>query len=216
MLLNEEIRRGLIEVLGQTNFSIEGESYGLHSAVDSLSRLKPDERNEVFKHGTFLAKTDPKLAFHFFVTSPDLLKEIEVNQLPLWVIKRIELYDKGGKDAGSKVLCNNGLEFKKVENILRLYEYALGDGLIVCEGNDAYTDTLSIFLPSSINISENDNFNLKAYKAIISHKYGQVKYGTFRLNLNDIKNDVQRLKKSYGTDVKKGVSDFENFFNLFP
>ena len=216
MLLNEEIRRGLIDVLGQTNFSIEGESYGLHSAVDSLSRLKPDERNEVFKHGTFLAKTDPKLAFHFFVTSPELLKEIEVDQLPLWVIKRIELYDKGGKDAGSKVLCNNGLEFKKVENILRLYEYALGDGLIVCEGNDAYTDTLSIFLPSSINISENDNFNLKAYKAIISHKYGQVKYGTFRLNLNDIKNDVQRLKKSYGTDVKKGVSDFENFFNLFP
>ncbi len=216
MFSKEEIRRGLIEVLGQTNFAIEGESYGLYSAVDSLSKLEPDERKEVFKHGTFLAKTDTKLAFHFFLTSPDLLKEIEINQLPLWVSKRIELYDKGGKDAGSKVLYNNGLEFKKVENILRLYEYALGDGLIVCEGNDAYTDTLSIFLPSSINISENDNLNLKAYKAIISHKYGQVKYGTFRLNLNDIKDSVQRLKKRYGADIKKGISDFENFFNLFP
>lgn len=66
MFSKEEIRRGLIEVLGQTNFAIEGESYGLYSAVDSLSKLEPDERKEVFKHGTFLAKTDSKLAFRFF------------------------------------------------------------------------------------------------------------------------------------------------------
>lgn len=216
MFSNEEIRKGLIEVLGRTNFSIEGESYGLHSAVDSLLRLKPDERNEVFKHGTFLAKTDPKIAFHFFLTSPELLKEVEVNQLPLWVSKRIELYDKVGDDVCGKVLYNNGLEFKKVENILKLYEHALGNGLTVCEAEETYTDTLNIFLPSVINISDDDNLNLKAYKAVIAHKYGQVKYGTFRLRLDDIKKDAHRLKKRYSADVKKGVSDFENFFNLFP
>ncbi len=216
MFSKEEIRRGLIEVLGQTNFAIKGESYGLHSAVDSLLRLEPDERNEVFKHGTFLAKTDPKLAFHFFLTSPELLKEIEINQLPLWVSKRIELYDKGGDDVGGKVLYNNGLEFKKVEGVLKLYEHALGNGLMVCEGDETYTDTLNIFLPSLINISDDDNLNLKAYKAVIAHKYGQVRYGTFRLKLVDIKKGAHRLKKRYGADVKEGVSDFENFFNLFP
>ncbi|MBI5043489.1 MAG: hypothetical protein HZC10_06615 [Nitrospirae bacterium] len=215
-MIKEEIRESLLHALGQTNFSINGEDYSLYSAVESLSKLEQKERGEVLKHGNLLAKTDTGLAFHFFLTAPELLKEIEISQLPFWVNKRIEHYDKGTKDAGSRILFNSGLEFKKVEGILKLYEHALGNGLVVCEGEETYTDTLNIFLPSSINISDDDNLNLKAYKAIIAHKYGQVKYGTFRFSLDEIKKDLQRLKKRYDSDIKKGLSDFENFFNLFP
>ncbi len=215
-MIKEEIRESLLQALGQTNFSINGEDYSLYSAVESLSKLEQKERGEVLKHGNLLAKTDTGLAFHFFLTAPELLKEIEVNQLPLWVEKRIELYDKGRKDVWSGALSDNGLEFRKVEGILKLYEHALGNGLVVCEGEETYTDTLNIFLPSSINISDDDNLNLKAYKAIIAHKYGQVKYGTFRFSLDKIKKDLQRLKKRYDSDIKKGLSDFENFFHLFP
>ncbi len=225
MAFKEDIRSELIQILGRTNFSLQGESYGLHTLIEPLSRLDTGERDEILKHGRLLAKTDSDLAFHFFLTAPDVLKEISIEDLPVWINKEIEFYDISGEsgrplrlDSAERIreLSSPGLEFKKVYRILRLYEKALGDGLILQEGKEAYTDTLTIFLPSKIRISDEEDTNLKAYKVIIAHKYGQVKYGTFRLRLEEIKKGVQGLKRKYKIEAKDKLSDFENFFNLFP
>lgn len=235
MAFKEDIRSELIQILGRTNFSLQGESYGLHTIIEPLSRLDTGERDEILKHGRLLAKTDSDLAFHFFLTAPDVLKEISIESLPVWINKEIEFYDISGEsgrplrlDSAERIreLSSPGLEFKKVDRILRLYEKALGDGLILQEGKEAYTDTLTIFLPSKIRISDEEDTNLKAYKVIIAHKYGQVKYGTFRLRLEEIKNNPPASPFSKGGQrgilkwgeqgFKEGLSDFENFFNLFP
>ncbi|MBI3353393.1 MAG: VWA domain-containing protein [Nitrospirae bacterium] len=225
MAFKEDIRSELIQILGRTNFSLQGESYGLHTLIEPLLKLDTGERDEILKHGRLLAKTDSDLAFHFFLTAPDVLKEISIEDLPVWINKEIEFYDISGESDGHlrvdsaeriRKLSSPGLEFKKVEGILRLYEKALGDGLMLQEGKEAYTDTLTIFLPSNIKISDEEDTNLKAYKVIIAHKYGQVRYGTFRLRLDDIKKGAQGLKRKYKIEAKDKLSDFENFFNLFP
>lgn len=225
MAFKEDIRSELIQILGKTNFSLQGENYGLHTLIEPLLKLNTGERDEILKHGRFLAKTDSDLAFHFFLTAPDVLKGISIDDLPVWINKEIEFYDISGESDGYlrvgsaeriRELSSPGLEFKKVEGILRLYEKALGDGLILQEGREIYTDTLTIFLPSNIKLSDKEDINLKAYKVIIAHKYGQVRYGTFRLRLDDIKKGVQELKRKYKIEAKDELSDFENFFNLFP
>ena len=66
MAFKEDIRSELIQILGRTNFSLQGESYGLHTIIEPLSRLDTGERDEILKHGRLLAKTDSDLAFHFF------------------------------------------------------------------------------------------------------------------------------------------------------
>lgn len=225
MAFKENIRSELIEILGKTNFSLQGESYGLHTLIEPLLKLNIGERDEILKHGRLLAKTDSDLAFHFFLTAPDVLREISIDDLSVWINKEIEFYDISG-EAGRPLRLNSverirelsspGLEFKKVEGILRLYEMALGDGLVLHEGREIYTDTLTIFLPSNIKLSDKEDINLKAYKVIIAHKYGQVRYGTFRLRLDDIKKGVQELKRKYKIEAKDKLSDFENFFNLCP
>lgn len=236
----EEVREELVKILGQLSFGEDvivqrytGTHYarGTHSideATPGLTTLGEDVLKEVYKLGKRLAKRDPEMAFYFFKTAPEAIKHFSFEDMKKWVERGIELYESYGVVPArnffkgiTRELIDEirtvGLRFEDVENILKIYVNGLSAGrLQIVGGNETYTDTKRIYLPSIIDVFPDNDDNFRVYKVIAAHKYAQMRYRSLEPVLRKISDVVEELQNKYGKTLVDGVGDLENFFNLFP
>lgn len=235
-----EVRAELVKILGQISFGEDvivqrytGTHYarGTHSideATPGLTTLRKKDLNGVYKLGKRLAKRDPEMAFHYFKTAPDAIKHFSYEDMEKWVERGIELYEGYGVVPArnffkgiTRELINEirtvGLQLEDVSNILNIYVNALSGGrLKILGGEETYTDTRTIFLPTMVNEYVSNEANFRVYKLITAHKYAQLRYRSLDLVLDRISDTRDKLQEEYGKVPPEGVSDFEKFFNLFP
>jgi nitric oxide reductase NorD protein len=236
----EEVREELVKILGQLSFGEDvivqrytGTHYarGTHSideATPGLTTLREDVLRKVYSLGRRLAKRDPEMAFYYFKTAPDAIKHFSFEDMQKWVEKGIELYEsygvvparnffKGITRELIEEIRTVGLRLEEVENILTIYVNALSAGrLKILGSNETYSDTRTIYLPAVLNEFPDKESNFKLYKVIAAHKYAQMRYRSLELVLAKIPEIVEKLQEKYGKTLAEGVSDLENFFNLFP
>jgi nitric oxide reductase NorD protein len=236
----EEVREELVKILGQLSFGEDvivqrytGTHYakGTHSideATPGLTTLGEDVLQDVYELGKRLAKRDPEMAFYYFKTAPEAIKHFSFEDMRKWVEKGIELYESYGVVPArnffkgiTRELIDEirtvGLRLESVENILKIYVNGLSAGRLQIVGSEeTYSDTRRIYLPSMVNEFPDKENNFKVYKVIAAHKYAQMRYRSLEPVLRKVPDVVEELQDKYGKTMTEGVSDLENFFNLFP
>jgi nitric oxide reductase NorD protein len=203
------------------------EEAGLDKVLDGLSK---DMSQTILDHATTLANVQPELAFHFLLKFPELLQRIRVEDLDRWVSVALDIYDSRGLDPAREFVLaldrhplfirhwGKGVSFQDVYGILLNYLRALGREEIALEGaNRHYTDISTIYLPDRVSLYPDRTPNFLLYKVMVTHKFGQIKLGTFHFNFSETGELEQSLRKRFGQAVPPNLpSDLSRFFHLFP
>ena len=126
----------------------------------------------------------------------DILEHVAVEDLGQWVTLALDLYDLQGLNSAREFILainshplfirnwGKGVAFHDVHSILLNYLHALGREEITLEGSCAhYTDVTTIYLPDRIAFHPERNPNFLIYKTMVTHKYAQLKLGTYRMDL---------------------------------
>ncbi len=236
----DEVRSNLFRILKQSSFGedvLEARFTGFHyarglqsidEAVPGLMELEPEVLNEIYKQGERLAERDREMAFYFFKTVPDAVKNFSVEDIKRWVDMGLELADtygivparnffKGITRETIEKIHSKGLDYESVARVLETYVTALsGDALKIQPESITYTDTRTVFLPHEISDFEDNDLNFKLYKVIAAHKYGQMRYRSLDLRLNRIQDLVDELSSKYSRWPSPDKEGLENFISLFP
>jgi nitric oxide reductase NorD protein len=197
------------------------EALGLGKVLDGLEE---EMRRNLLEHGRTLA------TFHFLLKFPHLLERIKVEDLGRWVSLALDLYDSQGLNSAREFVLGmdshplfirhwgKGVSFHDVYGILLNYLHGLGRGEVALEGGDAhYTDVATIYLPERIALYPDRGPNFLLYKVMVTHKFAQLKLGTYRLDLNKAGTLEKALKERYGQPVSPNIpSDLSRFLHLFP
>jgi nitric oxide reductase NorD protein len=203
------------------------EELGLDKVLDGLHE---DMRGTLLAHARTLANVQPELALHFLLKFPELLKRIKTKDLDRWVSVALDIYDSKGLDPAREFVTGldrhplflrywgKGVSLQEVQGILLNYLHALGRDEITLEGATRhYTDISTIYLPERISIYPDRDPNFLMYKAMVTHKFAQIKLGTFHFNFSETKELEASLKERYGMDVPSDPdSDLSRFIHLFP
>lgn len=152
------------------------------------------------------------LAIQYFKSAPQILGRLTVNDLEAWVQKGLgvveEEREKGaayfslqtGSSRDAVETLVKGLELRDIYSVLTKYVGALTDKKIYIRSSAVFyrnlpglsrfftvTDGVRIFLPSMINVFEDEDMNFKTYKCSLSHEMAHILFGTFEVNFLELK-----------------------------
>ncbi len=190
-----------------------------------LDGLPAETGDLIFRNAVLLANINPELAFHFLLKHRELLRLIDPEEIDLWREVVLDLFDsKGVNPARDFILELNthpdfnrywgdGVSFPEVLGVLSNYLHGLGEEDLNLEmGTVHYTDTVKVYLPERISLLSTREDNFLLYKLMVTHKYAQVKLGTYRLNTHARK----KAGIIYHTeDDASPSSDLIEFLNRF-
>jgi nitric oxide reductase NorD protein len=203
------------------------EALGLGKVLDGLEE---EMRSNILKHARTLARVQPELAFHFLLKFQHLLKRIKLEDLGRWVSLALDLYDSQGLNSAREFVLGmdshplfirhwgKGVSFHDVHGILLNYLHGLGRKEVALEGGAShYTDVATIYVPERIALYPDRGPNFLLYKVMVTHKFAQLKLGTYRLDLSKAGALENALKERYGQRVSPNIpSDLSRFLYLFP
>ena len=142
-----------------------------------------------------LASTQVELAHQFINNVIRVLDVMDRQTIEEWAEYTLDVYDTSGLHPAMEVIRNVeqyvelsrvravGCVFSEVRSVLDTFVHGLsGRELKIEQGEYAYTDSETIYLPRVVSLleSKEDNFNL--YKAMVTMLWAQTRYGTFRDN----------------------------------
>ncbi len=151
------------------------------------------------------------LAVQYFKSAPQILSRLSIHDLQEWVEKGLETVnsqtDKGAsffslQTGASRMAVDGlvrGLELKDIHKVLRSYAESIrGTGVMIRSSSLFYknlpglsrffsvTDGTRIFLPSRIEVFDDDDLNFKTYKWILTHELAHLLFGTFDIDPKEI------------------------------
>ena len=203
------------------------EQLGLDRVLDGFSR---EMRSTALDHARTLANVQPELAFHFLLKFPQLLQSIRVEDLGKWVSIALDIYDSKGLEPSRDFVLGldshpafqrhwgRGVAFQDVYGVLLHYLHALGrDDISLEVGMTHYTDIKTIYVPDRVFLHSDKRLNFSLYKIMVSHKFAQIRLGTYFLDMNKLKGLQLQLKEQYHQAIPPNLpSDLAHFLHLFP
>jgi nitric oxide reductase NorD protein len=203
------------------------EALGLGTVLDGLEE---EMRRSILEHARTLARVQPELAFHFLLKFQHILKRIKLKDLGRWVSLALDLYDSQGLNSAREFVLGmdshplfirhwgKGISFYDVYGVLLNYLHGLGREEVALEGGSVhYTDLATIYVPERIALYPGRIPNFLLYKVMVTHKFAQLKLGTYRLDLKKAGALEKALKERYGQTVSPNIpSDLSRFLHLFP
>ena len=160
-----------------------------------------------------ISATNEELAFQFTLNSIKALEAMDQHMVEAWAMTATDNYDRKGLTPAMSVIRNldnyvhtahiNACGAVLDEEISVLLPFAQGLSgrklkITEADGNHAYTDTETIFLPAIIALLEESKDNFLIYKATVAFLWAQIQFGTFRLPFDEIldcENPELQLKK---------------------
>ena len=143
-----------------------------------------------------IAATNEELAFQFTLNSISALESMDQHMVEAWAMTATDNYDRKGLAPAMSVIrdldnyihtahvnaCGAVLD-EEVPVLLPFVQGLSGRKLKIAEaeGNVAYTDTETIFLPAITALLEESKDNFLIYKATAAFLWAQIQFGTFRL-----------------------------------
>lgn len=203
------------------------EQLGVDRVLDGLTE---DTRHTILSHARTLANVQPELAFHFLLKFRRLLQSIRLEDLGRWVSLALDIYDSHGLEPSRDFVLGldrhpvfqqnwgMGLAFPEVYGVLLHYLHALGREDISLEsGRVHYTDIQTIYVPERVFFHSDKRLNFSLYKIMVTHKWAQIKMGTYFLDMSRLEELRQTLKEQYDRPLPPNLpSDLACFLHLFP
>lgn len=156
-----------------------------------LDEITEEKAERVISHIRPVAAVCPELVICFlrkFRENPNLLNNCFLGG---WIEAVLDIYDKNGlvqarhavlhpKTQDVNCLLNHGIQLKDIIHVLQIYIDGLGGSDIkLAEGDTNYTDAAFIYLPPAVSYFSNQRANFLLYKLMATHKWVQIRLGTF-------------------------------------
>ncbi len=137
--------------------------------------------------------SNTELGYHFISLVPAALRRMTHDDVEAWVVAALDVYDRQGLFPATTALTDvDAFEAERAghERAVRLDEESLflqrylrglsGRGLAVAAGDDAHTDTETVFLPRRLSWLSRRDDNRLLYKAMATQLWAMNRFGTFR------------------------------------
>jgi nitric oxide reductase NorD protein len=164
----------------------------------ALAEHPRSQQDFVLRCAGMVARTSSGMAFNFVAHVCSALRVMDETGVEAWLMSCMDIYDTRGlhpavaafKDvetfAREYKARRSGLPLDEVINILEAFAHGLnGRRLKVEVGEHTYTDTETLFLPASVNLSSDRDENFQLYKAMVVHQWAQTWAGTWRLDVGE-------------------------------
>ncbi len=154
------------------------------------------------------SKTNPELAYQFAALSADAVAALGLAGAERWLLAAMEVYDRDGLYRASAALkdlegyasgareTSYGVAFEEVAGLLSLFITGLsGRRLRLAAGEQASTDTETLYLPARITLLPTRAENFRVYKLMAALLWGQTRYGTYNLDRADYPQEGSALER---------------------
>jgi nitric oxide reductase NorD protein len=188
--LDAEVIQGRLEAMV---FMVLSVRRSLASSARALSWFPGGRVELILGQIEQVARTSVELAYHLCTQAPEVLRHIPDVDVHDWVIELLEVYDRSGTQGGIRTMQavagyaeglarNRGCQrLDQTRVVLDSFVAGLaGRRLKLAEGEAAYTDTETLFVPESLAWLPVREGNFRLYKALIAHLWAQTWFGTWR------------------------------------
>ncbi len=162
----------------------------------ALAEFPRAQQDFVLRCVGMVARTSAGMAFNFVSHVCNALRLMDEAGVEAWLMACMDVYDTRGLHPAVTAFrdvetfaCEyrarrSGLALDEVVNVLEAFAHGLnGRRLKVEAGEHLYTDTETLFLPASVNLSRDRDENFQLYKAMVVHQWAQTWYGTWRVDV---------------------------------
>ena len=203
------------------------EEMGLGKVLDGYPE---EERQSILHHTEILSSVRPELAFHFLRNFPSLLQHLPPEELGKWIGMALDVYDQGGLNPAIDFVLEmerhplfrahwgKGVSLQDVHGVLLHYLRGLGKEEIgLQEARSLYTDFNTIYVPARARLFQERELNFLLYKVMVTHKWAQIRLGSFFLEGRTLTRLEKRLRDRYQKPLPpNGGAGLSRFFDLFP
>lgn len=227
----------------------QGNATGYHflkispKILNALARYRDAEQNRqvlntVLDTVILISNTNASSAVECFKASPFALRQASLAQFREWALQGLNLYGKDQRRAqayyglesnGSRAVLysqGGGLTLESITPLLRLYiEGLIGRAMLIkpigsLPEGFKIGDGRTITLPAVITEFVDETSNFKLYKALTAHAAGQVEFGTYLENTNELAAAAQEIKTSFKERLLQPTSpaslSFLTILDYFP
>ena len=188
-LTTKQIQESLDNFLGL----ILSEQRTTTASATTLARCTRQQQEWVLEWVRTLVRENVEVAYQFTIYAPKALALLAENALSNWATETLDIYDKTGFKTAIAHLqavesyaktyqrTHAGLPLAEIHHVLQIFIIGLnGRSLKLANSEVTFTDTETLFLPTTLNrfIQRQDNFLL--YKAICVHLWAQTWFGTWQ------------------------------------
>jgi len=166
--------------------------------AEALAAFAHDQQEFVLRWTDIIARTNTEMAYLFAAQAPEGLRRMALTDIEAWIVQAMDVYDRMGLFPACKVFrevevfaseardnaC--GVAFDDISGVLELFVRGLsGRPLKLESGDELYTDTSTLYLPTRVARLPDREHNFRLYKAMVAHQWAQTYYGSFRAGLNE-------------------------------
>jgi nitric oxide reductase NorD protein len=139
------------------------------------------------------------LGYEFLLRASEALHKLDREMIESWLLEAMDSYDQHGLGPALDIIkdmqafIEDGRErqstalFKEYEGILTRFVHGLSGRELRLETTDSgipFTDSETLYLPSSIAQLPDSKDNFRLYKCMVAHLWAQTRFGTFQVELN--------------------------------
>lgn len=159
---------------------------------------QPQWQQYVFNWVTSIARTQPELAYQFAIRAHTALATLAQQGTEQWLQSALDSYYSSGLYPAMQVIKNlqhfteqyqlrqKGTTLDEINTVLVNFLHGLNGRQLKIQPHDEYfTDTETLYLPSVIYESDDNQINFTIYKAMAVHQWAQTWYGTWRIDLQN-------------------------------
>jgi len=164
----------------------------------ALSVLSREEQLYLLDWTSRVASTNIQLAYEFLTRAVSHLAEMDRHLIEAWALYAMDSYDRSGLRAAMVVIQDlerfiassheraAGAVLAEEEPVLLPFLRGLsGRRLKLAEGEAAWSDSETIYLPPLLAQLPDSEANFLLYKAMLGMLWAQTRFGTFRLPLEE-------------------------------
>ena len=162
----------------------------------SLAALEPEDREFLLGWTRRIASTNIQIAYQFALRAITLLDRMDRRLIEAWALHAMDIYDRSGLSSGMRIIKevenfahqsherSAGVMFEEVSGIMLNFVHGLsGRRLKLEQGEAAYTDSETLFLPAVIARMQMAKDNFTLCKTLVAMMWAQTRYGSFRVQL---------------------------------
>ncbi|MEO1767618.1 nitric oxide reductase activation protein NorD [Thiobacter aerophilum] len=177
---------------------VEFTFYRVEELAADIARRPRGEQNFLLDWIRRIATTNIEIAYQFARRAPALLGRMDWRMIEAWALHAMDSYDKSGLRAALLVIEGvdgfaaqrharvAGALFEDIDGILFNFVRGLsGRRLNLAQGDVAYTDSETLFLPTVIAELETLEDNFRLAKATVTVLWAQTRFGTFHFDLQN-------------------------------
>ena len=174
-----------------------------------LARVGRAEQDFILNWVQRIASTNVQLAYNFIEQVIGALSHMQKKTIEAWALHAMDVYDQSGLYPAMEVIRNldnflqlshereHGAVFEEHAGVLMHFVHGLsGRQLKLEQGEHAYTDSETIYLPAIVARLADAQDNFRIYKTMVAYHWAQTRYGSFHIRLDEIlaqQQDAQRF-----------------------